>query len=113
MMNYNFLETRLSHLIPITSELTSSNVTITYSPISVGKLRLILHIEAAMKGLRGLGFGDKDVDEVKSILADTNLYLLAGTVFVASVHVSLINKLLFVFNLFRAIFRIEINFLFY
>lgn len=86
MINYNFLETRLSHLIPITTDLTSANVTVSYSPISVGKLRLILHVEAAMKGLKGLGFGDKDVDEVKSILADTNLYLLAGTVFVASMH---------------------------
>ncbi|XP_051156423.1 lipid scramblase CLPTM1L [Leptopilina boulardi] len=86
MINYNFLETRLTNLIPIMTDLKSENVTISYSPISVGKLRLILHVEAAMKKLKELGFGDKDVDEVKSILADTNLYLLAGTVFVASMH---------------------------
>lgn len=92
MINYNFLETRLTNLIPIMTDLKSENVTISYSPISVGKLRLILHVEAAMKKLKELGFGDKDVDEVKSILADTNLYLLAGTVFVASMHVRLINN---------------------
>ena len=87
IINYNFLQTRLSHLVPITADLESANVTVSYSPISVGKLRLILHVQAAMQGLKGFGFSDKDVDEVKGILADTNLYLLAGTVFIASMHV--------------------------
>ncbi|XP_033210206.1 cleft lip and palate transmembrane protein 1-like protein [Belonocnema kinseyi] len=86
IINYNFLHTRLSHLVPITTDLESSNVTVSYSPISVGKLRLVLHVQAAMQGMKGFSFSDKDVDEVKGILADTNLYLLAGTVFIAAMH---------------------------
>ena len=87
IINHNFLQTRLSHLVLITSELDSANVTVSYTPISIGKLRLILHVEAAMRSLKKFGFSDKDVDEVKGILADTNLYLLAATVFIASMHV--------------------------
>lgn len=65
------------------------NITIVYSPISLGKLRLILHVQAAMENLKNLGFSDKDIDEVKGIFADTNIYLLGGTFFIAAVHVSI------------------------
>lgn len=66
----------------------STNVTVQYTPISIGKLRLILHLEAAMQNFKQLGFTDKDIDEIKGIFADTNLYLLAGTVFISAMHVS-------------------------
>jgi hypothetical protein len=64
------------------------NVTVEYSPVTLGKLRLVLHVQAAMGSLRNLGFSDKDIDEVKGIFADTNIYLLGGTFFIAAVHVS-------------------------
>lgn len=44
-----------------------------------------------MENLKNLGFSDKDIDEVKGIFADTNIYLLGGTFFIAAVHVSTIN----------------------
>lgn len=87
-LNYNFLYTRYKDLVKITPKIHSTNVTITYTPISMGKLRLILHIEAAMQNFKQLGFTDKDIDEVKGIFADTNLYLLAATVFISAMHVS-------------------------
>lgn len=59
-----------------------------YSPVSLGKLRLVLHVQATMENLKNLGFSDKDIDEVKGIFADTNVYLLGGTFFIAAVHVS-------------------------
>lgn len=64
------------------------NVTVEYSPVSLGKLRLVLHVQATMENLKNLGFSDKDIDEVKGIFADTNIYLLGGTFFIAAVHVS-------------------------
>lgn len=72
----------------ITQKMHSTNVTVKYTPISIGKLRLILHLQAAMQNFKQLGFTDKDIDEIKGIFADTNLYLLAGTVFISAMHVS-------------------------
>lgn len=43
---------------------------------------------AAMDTMQGLGFSAKDLDEVKGIFSDTNIYLLSITMFVASVHVN-------------------------
>ena len=89
IINYNFLYTRYKDLVKLTQKMHNASVTVNYSPISIGKLRLILHIEAAMHNFKQLGFTDKDIDEVKGIFADTNLYLLAGTVFISAMHVSL------------------------
>lgn len=83
----NFLKTRLSDLIELNSNTTKMPLTFNYSPISIGKLRLILHVEHAMRSLKQFGFTKKDVDEVKGIFSEANLYLLCGTMLIASVHV--------------------------
>jgi len=57
-----------------------------FSSESIGKIRLGAQIEGAMDTMRVFGFSDKDLDEVKAIFADTNMYLLGLTMFVASVH---------------------------
>lgn len=41
-----------------------------------------------MGQLQNLGFSPKDVDEVKEIFADANIYLLCGTLLIGSIHVS-------------------------
>lgn len=79
----------------ITSKTHETNILVQYTPITFGKLRLILHVEAAMQSFKQLGFTEKDIDEVKGIFADTNLYLLAGTVFISAMHVSDLIGLLF------------------
>lgn len=84
----NFLKTRLSNLVEMNSNTTKLPLTFNYSPISIGKLRLILHVEHAMRSLKQFGFTRKDVDEVKGIFSEANLYLLCGTMLIASVHVS-------------------------
>ena len=48
----------------------------------------MLHVETALQSILALGFTEKDVDEMKGIFADTNLYLLFVTVSVAALHVS-------------------------
>lgn len=63
------------------------NITLQYYPISLGKLRLILLVKTAMQNLKNLGFSDKDADEVKGILADTNMYILGGTFIIGTIHV--------------------------
>ncbi|CAL1687712.1 unnamed protein product [Lasius platythorax] len=86
IVNYDFLQTRHRDLQRITLQNDTMNVTIEYSPVSLGKLRLVLHVQATMENLKNLGFSDKDVDEVKGIFADTNIYLLGGTFFIAAIH---------------------------
>lgn len=49
---------------------------------------IIAHIENAMGQLQNLGFSPKDVDEVKEIFAEANIYLLIGTLLIGSIHVS-------------------------
>lgn len=89
ILQNNFLKTRMTDLTEITRNTTKFTLTFNYSPITVGKLRLLLHVEHALKSLKQLGFSNKDVDEVKGIFSDTNVYLLCGTIFVGSVHVRL------------------------
>lgn len=87
ILQNDFLKTRLNDLEEITKNSTKLSLTFNYSPIGIGKLRLLLHVEHAMKSLKKIGFSDKDIDEVKGIFSDTNLYLLCGTIFIGSVHV--------------------------
>jgi len=57
-----------------------------YRPISFGKLRLFLQFSSALTSMQGMGFTEKDTDEVKGIFADTNLVLLIITFSVSAVH---------------------------
>ncbi|XP_033335152.1 lipid scramblase CLPTM1L [Megalopta genalis] len=86
IVNNDFLQSRHHDLIRILPQNNTINVTLQYSPISLGKLRLLLHVEPTMHALKNLGFTDKDVDEVKGIFADTNIYILGGTFFIAAIH---------------------------
>jgi len=61
-------------------------VKVVYRPISFGKLRLFLQFSGALTSMQGMGFTEKDTDEVKGIFADTNLVLLIITFSVSAVH---------------------------
>lgn len=87
----DFLKTRMSDLQEVTKSSDTMLLEFSYAPIGIGKLRLLLHVEHALRSLRQLGFSKKDVDEVKGIFSDTNVYLLCGTIFVGSIHVSYID----------------------
>lgn len=80
------LSVRLRDLVEVESSSTEMNLTLKYSPISYGKLRLWLQFEAAMQPMSQLGFTDKDLDEVKGIFSDTNLYFLCVTFLIAALH---------------------------
>ena len=80
------LTMRLKDLRIINSSDTSSEIEILYKPISFGKLRLFLQFSGALGSMHGMGFTDKDTDEVKGIFADTNLVLLLITFGVSAIH---------------------------
>lgn len=89
IINSNSLQTRHHDLLQISPLNKTVNITVMYTPITLGKLRLIFHFEDAIQNLKNLGFSDKEIDELKELLLDTNIYLLGGTVFIASIHVRL------------------------
>lgn len=88
IIQHNVLKSRLSHFQLLSSSSHEANITVNVSPTSYGSLRLSLHVRLALEQLFTLGFSEKDVDDVKGIFADTNLYLLSATVLIASCHVS-------------------------
>jgi len=94
------LTMRLRDLVMVNSTDKESTITVSYRPISLGKLRLFLQFTSALGSMAGMGFTDKDTDEVKGIFADTNLILLLVTFGVSAIH------LLFDFLAFKS----DINF---
>nr|CAI5816857.1 unnamed protein product [Callosobruchus analis] len=83
------LNMRLKDLVEITPETKAVNFTFVYKPASLGKLRFLLHIEATLHHFLKLGFTTKDLDEVKGVFVDTNLYLLCATFLIGSIHLLL------------------------
>lgn len=86
IMYVDQLSIRLRDLVEIDSSTLESNLTLKYAPISYGKLRLWMQFEAALKPMSNLGFTPKDLDEVKGIFSDSNLYFLCVTFLVAALH---------------------------
>ncbi|XP_059622400.1 lipid scramblase CLPTM1L [Phlebotomus argentipes] len=80
------LRDRFDDLLQIKRGMEAFELEIMYAPLGIGKFRLIAHVNHAMRSLEALGFSKKDIDEVKGIFSDTNVYILCGTVFVGSIH---------------------------
>lgn len=84
----DFLKTRVHDLEPVYNNSYNTTINITYNPCSIGWLRFVLQVENALGQLLKIGFTAKDIDEVKRIFSETNVYLLCVTMFIGSVHVS-------------------------
>lgn len=87
MVYIDLLGCRLADLVPINETMNKFPLTLVYSPISFGKLRLWMQFTTAMYTLRQMGFTEKDIDELKGVFADTNIILLCVTFVVAALHV--------------------------
>lgn len=86
----DIMQTRLKDLIEITDNSKTVTFTYVYSPVAFGKLRFLLQIEATLKQFLTLGFTEKDLDEIRGVFADTNLYLLCATMAIGSIHVCIL-----------------------
>ncbi|XP_053681158.1 lipid scramblase CLPTM1L [Anopheles nili] len=82
----DFAKEKLADLVEIDPNASDATLIMHYAPSSVGKIKMLAQIERAMSDLTKLGFSEKDIDEVKSIFSDTNVYLLCGTIIISSVH---------------------------
>lgn len=83
------LSFRTKDLIQVKPEDKSVIMKIYYRPLSIGKFRFLVNIDASLSQFKQLGFSDKDIDELKGIFVDTNFYFLALTIFVAATHILL------------------------
>lgn len=82
----NFLLDRTGNLVELTTNMSKTKVDLKYDPIGYGKLRFLLHMDLALQAMINLGFKDKELDDIKSLVMDTNFYLLMITVTVCFVH---------------------------
>ena len=73
-------------LLRIKKESKEMEFTLQYNPASFGKVRFSLHIIDAMAQMATLGFRDKDTDEFKSLVTDTDFKLLLLTMAVSCLH---------------------------
>ena len=81
------LSMRAKKSLPFSGQVGSTlPLTISYNPVGIGKYNLILTIEESISGMKGLGFNDNDLDDVKGLFTDTNFILLILTVFVSVFH---------------------------
>lgn len=77
---------RLSDIMPVNESSTVLPLTIKYAPIALWKLRMWIGFAQSLQTLKQYGFTEKDMDEVKGILVDTNAYLLMLTFVVSVFH---------------------------
>lgn len=81
------LLSREKDLVQLEQNRTVANIQIMYHPVSLGKIRFHRMIMSSLGQLLDLGFTQRDIEDVKGIFGDTNLYLLGVTVFVSAIHI--------------------------
>ncbi|KAK9881477.1 hypothetical protein WA026_016361 [Henosepilachna vigintioctopunctata] len=89
ILHRDIMQMRLQDLVEVVPEMGKVDISFMYTPVSYGKLRFILQIDSTLHQFLNLGFTEKDLDEVKNIFADTNLYLLCVTVAIGGIHLLL------------------------
>jgi len=67
-------------------EQKSHGSTATSGGISPARWRLLNHLGQAIEKQRDIGFEESDIDELKSLIADTNLTLLTITMLASTLH---------------------------
>ncbi|XP_037939110.1 cleft lip and palate transmembrane protein 1-like protein [Teleopsis dalmanni] len=86
IMKTDFFNSYQKDLVKVTKNTTEFALTFHFKPIGIGKLRLLLIFEHAMNMMQSIGLSKSDIDDVKNMFSDTNMYLLCSTMLVASIH---------------------------
>lgn len=74
------------HLVPVAKDTEKIPLKIYFTPVSLGRLRVWSSVQQTLVNMKNLGFTDNDLDDMKGIFSDTNLYFLAMTFTIALVH---------------------------
>eukprot|EP00794_Sanderia_malayensis_P019133 gene19133-21050_t len=87
IIHFDTLSMTDRYLKPINTSTRTMELRIEYKPVSIGRLRLWLTIEQSINHMKDFGFTDKDVNELRNIFTDTNLYFLGLTFIVSIFHI--------------------------
>lgn len=73
--------------VSLNSSLDHLPLKISFSPLSFGRWQLIGRMEGTLRSQQEeYGFADKDVDDVRRLIADTPIWLLAVTILASALH---------------------------
>jgi len=82
----NELCNRIKDLVPLNKTSKMQQLRVVYQPATIGQLRLWTTMLESFKQLRAFGFQDREIDDMKGLIVDTNLYALLLTFLVAAFH---------------------------
>ncbi|CAB1334753.1 unnamed protein product, partial [Coregonus sp. 'balchen'] len=80
------LSVRVKDMMEINGSTTKLPLTISYEGLSLRQFRFWIHMQDVMFSLKHFGFTEVNIDEIKGVLVDNNLYLLALTTLVTAFH---------------------------
>ncbi|XP_047126196.1 lipid scramblase CLPTM1L [Hydra vulgaris] len=80
------LTTMSRNLLPIEKDTRKLPMQLSFKPVSLGRLRIWSSVEQTLGKMKDYGFTENDLDDIKGIFTDTNLYFLAMTFTVALFH---------------------------
>lgn len=78
--------TKEKDFVPVNKSVPEMPLKIVINPITIGRLRLMVTVNEALKSMHSFGLTTKDTDEVKGIFFDTNFYILLMTLLVSGFH---------------------------
>jgi len=83
---FNEFWTLKEHLIPINDTLSTLNLHLSYSTISLMKWQFYSQLEQSFTMQKSLGAQESETDEIKRMLLETHPYLLGLTIVVSLLH---------------------------
>uniref|UniRef100_A0A8C7JZH3 Lipid scramblase CLPTM1L n=1 Tax=Oncorhynchus kisutch TaxID=8019 RepID=A0A8C7JZH3_ONCKI len=86
LLHIDELSVRVKDMMEINGSTTKLPLTISYEGLSLRQFRLWIHMQDVMFSLKRFGFTEVNIDEIKGVLVDNNLYLLALTTLVTAFH---------------------------
>jgi hypothetical protein len=72
--------------IPLNKTVTDVPLHITLESLSPQRYRLISHLSSSLESQRSMGFEQSDIDDVRRLISDTNVTLLAITILASVLH---------------------------
>jgi len=86
ILHVNDLTATHKNLLKVKKETKEMEIRVDYNPVTFGKVRFTLHMMEAIEQMGSLGFRDKDTDEIKTLITDTDFKLLLITMAVSCLH---------------------------